>query len=81
MFDDLAAYQRVKAANVLTNDVIGRLYNVQEQDILTNMFFDPARAWKCTIKRPWEQGSIRRRDTLGTQEHAPLLYVKVPAAA
>lgn len=80
MFDDLATYQRVKSANVLTNAVIGQLYGVQEQDILTNMYFDPARAWKCTIKRPWEQGSIGERDTLGTQQHAPLLYVKVPAA-
>ncbi len=80
MFDDLATYQRVKSANVLTNDVIGRLYGVQEQNILTNMYFDPAMAWKCTIKRPWEQGSIGERDTLGTQQHAPLLYVKVPAA-
>lgn len=81
MFDDLATYQRVKKANVLTNDVIGHLYGVKEEDILTNMYFDPAMAWKCTIKRPWEQGSIGERDTLGTQQHAPLLYVKVPAAA
>ncbi len=81
MFDDLATFQRVKSANVLTNAAIRRLYGVQEDEILTNMYFEPARAWKCTIKRPWEQGSIGERDTLGTQQHAPLLYVKVPAAS
>jgi len=80
MFDDLETYERVKSADVLSNDVMQRLYSVKEEDILTNMYFEPARAWKCTIKRPWEQGSIGERDTLGTQQHAPLLYVKVPAA-
>lgn len=81
MFDDLSTYNRVKAANVLSNDIIVKLYGVRPDDILTNMYFDPAMAWKCTIKRPWEQGSIGERDTLGTQQHAPLLYVKVPAAS
>lgn len=79
MFDDQNVYTRVKRADILTNDVIKRLYNVSENEILTNMYFDPALAWKCTIKRPWAQGSIGERDTLGTQQHAPLLYVKVPA--
>lgn len=79
MFDDIKTYERVKAANVLTNDTIRGLYNVKDDEILTNMYFDPALAWKCTIKRPWEQGSIGERDTLGTQQHAPLLSVIVPA--
>lgn len=37
-----------------------------------------ALAWKATIKRPWPQGSVGERDTLGTQQHAPLLGVLVP---
>ncbi|OAA58434.1 CAIB/BAIF family enzyme [Niveomyces insectorum RCEF 264] len=79
MFDSDASYRRVKAADLLTNDVIKGLYHVADDDIITNMYFDPALAWKCTIKRPWAQGSIGERDTLGTQQHAPLLTVKVPA--
>ncbi|KAL1887980.1 hypothetical protein Sste5346_009862 [Sporothrix stenoceras] len=79
MFDTNASYERVRAADVLTNDVIKALYNVADDDIITNMYFDPALAWKCTIKRPWAQGSIGERDTLGTQQHAPLLTVTVPA--
>lgn len=78
MFDSWEAYQRVKSANVLTNKVICQLYRVEEKDILTNMYFDPAMAWKTTIRRPWEQGSIGERDTLGTQQYAPLLYLRVP---
>lgn len=80
MFDDEAVYKRVKGANVLTNDVIRSLYHVQNDDILTNMFFEPALAWKCTIKRPWAQGSVGERDTLGTQQHALLLGIEVPEA-
>lgn len=80
MFDDPAVYKRVKDANIFTNEAIKSLYCVTDDDILTNMYFDPALAWKCTIKRPWAQGSVGERDTLGTQQHAPLLAIRVPAA-
>lgn len=80
MFDDPAVYKRVKDANIFTNEAIKSLYRVTDDDILTNMYFDPALAWKCTIKRPWAQGSVGERDTLGTQQHAPLLAIRVPAA-
>ncbi|KAH0422552.1 caib baif family enzyme [Colletotrichum camelliae] len=79
MFDDEKHYQRVKKANVLTNETIKKLYQIQDADIVVNMYFDPALAWKCTIKRPWAQGSVGERDTLGTAQHAPLLSVSVPA--
>ncbi|KAH8894382.1 hypothetical protein GQ53DRAFT_859252 [Thozetella sp. PMI_491] len=79
MFDNEASYHRVKEANLLTNDVIKRLYRATDDDIITNMYFDPAFAWKCTLKRQWDQGSVGERDTLGTQQHAPLLTLRVPA--
>lgn len=80
MFDDIETFNRVKQADVLTNETIRKLYNVVDADILTNMYFEPALAWKCTIKRPWAQGSVGERDTLGTQQHAPLFDVVIPAA-
>ncbi|KAI7782692.1 hypothetical protein LA080_013028 [Diaporthe eres] len=78
MFDSIEMYNRVRDADVLGNDVIRRLYGVEDEDIITNMFYTPALAWKCTIRRPWAQGSIGERDTLGTQQHAPLLNIEVP---
>lgn len=63
MFDDAVTYERVKAANVLTNETVKELFQVTDSDILTNMYFDPALAWKCTIKRPWAQGSVGERDS------------------
>ncbi|KAJ5263391.1 hypothetical protein N7478_010996 [Penicillium angulare] len=80
MFDTKEAYERVKNTNVLTNERMMELYHLKSDDIITNMFFEPALAWKCTLKRPWEQGTVGERDTLGTQQHAPLLYIKVSAA-
>ncbi|KAK8104690.1 CaiB/baiF CoA-transferase family protein [Apiospora kogelbergensis] len=80
MFDDVEVYRRVKDAQILGNEVIKKLYHVTDDEILTNMFFEPALAWKCTIKRPWAQGSVGERDTLGTQQHAPLLGIEVPEA-
>ena len=79
MFDDPAVFHRVRKANLLTNGTIKNLYNVDEKDIITNMYFEPALAWKCTLKRPWAQGSVGERDTLGTQQHAPLLGIQFPA--
>ncbi|KAL3456021.1 CoA-transferase family III domain-containing protein [Aspergillus heterothallicus] len=81
MFDTEEAYRRVKDADILTNERIMELYHLQREDILTNMFFEPALAWKCTIKRPWEQGTVGERDTLGTQQHGPLLSIIVPKAS
>ncbi|KAF2160103.1 hypothetical protein M409DRAFT_70640 [Zasmidium cellare ATCC 36951] len=80
MCDTEDAYQRVKKANLLTNETIKKLYRVRDEDIIVNMYFEPALAWKCTIKRPWAQGSVGERDTLGTQQHAPLLTIEVPPA-
>ncbi|KAJ5092501.1 hypothetical protein NUU61_007371 [Penicillium alfredii] len=78
MCDSEEAYSRIKRAGVLTNERIIGLYHLSKEKIITNTFFDPALAWKCTIKRPWEQGTTGERDTLGTQQHAPLLTIQIP---
>lgn len=81
LFADRAAYERAKASEALSSGVIQELYQVKPDDIITLMFFEPALAWKCTIKRPWPQGSIGERDTFGTQMHAPLLSIMVNEVA
>ena len=69
---------RVKQSGVLTEALICKLYNVTKEDIVTLMFFDPARAFKLTLKRSWAQGSVGERDTFGAQQHAPLLTIEIP---
>ena len=80
MFPDKERYEHVKESNVLGNELICLLYNVQPEDIVASMFFDPALAYKFTLKRPGRsyQGSIGENDTFGTQQHAPLLDVEIP---
>ncbi len=79
MFSSKESYERVKASGVLGEDLICRLYHVQTEDIIANMFFDPALAYKFTLRRPGRslQGSIGENDTFGTQQHAPLLDVEI----
>ena len=68
MFDQQAPYEHVKASGVLTRELIAKLYSLKDDDILYDGFFDAALAWKCTIIRPWAQGTIGERDTLGTAQ-------------
>lgn len=77
IFDDQDTYQRVKASGALDQAKVARLYNVPPEDIIACMFFDPAMAFKLTLRRAWAQGSVGERDTFGAQQHAPLLDVVV----
>ena len=80
MFANNDQYLQVKNSGVLTPEFICQLYSVQPSDIVTFMFFDPAQAFKFTLKRAAgsEQGSIGERDTFGAQQHAPLMDIEIP---
>ena len=78
IFDERKPYQRVKNSGVLTRELIGGIYNVPDADIIAFIFFDPALAFKFTLRRGWAQGSIGERDTFGAQQHAPLMTIDIP---
>lgn len=73
IFRDREIYERVKAAESLNATLIARLYGVPQQDILEALYFDPACAFKATMKRPLPCGQIGETDIYGAQQHAPLL--------
>lgn len=77
IFDRKSAYEEVKASGALTAEKLARLYNIPAGDILVAMFFDPAMAFKMTIRRRGGQGTSGERDTFGAQQHAPLLDVMI----
>ena len=77
IFDNVAIYEKVKASGALTMESMCALYGVTADQVVTLMFFDPAKAFKLTLKRSWAQGSVGERDTFGAQQHAPLLDVAV----
>jgi hypothetical protein len=78
IFDDDAAYERVKRSGALDAARLARLFGVPGQDVMVCMFFDPARAFKLTLRRNWAQGSVGERDVFGAQQHAPLLDIVIP---
>lgn len=77
IFDDLDVYERVKQSGALQRDTLAHLYRVKPEDIVTLMFFDPARAFKMTLRRPWAQGSVGECDTFGAQQHVPLMNIAI----
>ncbi|WWC71754.1 uncharacterized protein I206_105713 [Kwoniella pini CBS 10737] len=78
MFATLEDYQFVKGQDKLNKEFVKKSWKVEnDDDILALMWFEPALAWKCTIKRSWDQGSFGERDTFGTAQHAPLMMLKL----
>ena len=60
IFDRKSAYEEVKASGALTAEKLARLYGIPVEDILVAMFFDPAMAFKMTVRRRWGAGHQRR---------------------
>ncbi len=78
IFDSDAVYRRVKESQSLHTARLAALYGVPVEDVIVCMFFDPARAFKLTLRRKWAQGSVGERDTFGAQQYAPLLDIAIP---
>nr|MBP6454873.1 DUF4387 family protein [Bacteroidales bacterium] len=49
------------------------LYEIEESDIISLVYFDPAKAVKITIVRPIPSGALGETDVYGAQQHAPLM--------
>ena len=79
MFDDPAKYEQVKKSGVINAARIAELYRVRMDDVLVCRPYDPAIAFKVTIRRPVGSGDIQDRDVYGCQQHVPLMAIEVPA--
>ena len=78
IFDDEDKYFLVKNANIISKELVSRLYRLSPEDISVVVFYDPALAFKITMKRPVDSGSIGETDVYGAQQHAPLMDVRIP---
>ncbi|CAI7657409.1 unnamed protein product [Penicillium pancosmium] len=77
MFDNMAVYEKVKEAGVLTPVKIAELYDISVDSIVWCGFFDQALAFKATIPRcrngkPNASGGFMENDVHGSQNHLPL---------
>ena len=78
MFDTKEMFDRVRASGAVTREALAKLYSVADADVVNFQFFEPALAFKLTIRRPSSQGSVGETDTFGAQQHAPLLELRIP---
>lgn len=77
------AYERVKAAGILTEKRIAGLYKIPREAVYGIYFIDNLRAIKVTILKYGEggylsQGDPALTDMFGAQQHVPLLGLEVP---
>lgn len=82
MFETEGEYRLVKNANILNRDVVAKLLEVREEDIIWIGFFDQARAFKATIPRMWRGksvsgGSFMESDMHGAQKYLGLFNMKL----
>ncbi len=77
IFKDFDSYENVKQKNIINKELVSSLYQIPEEDIISIINFDPAKAIKITIKRPLVAGAVGESDVYGAQQHAPLLGIEV----
>ena len=75
IFKDLEVYRKVKEKHLINRDLIKKLYNVSDDEVLDIVYFDDALAVKFNIKRRIPSGNFGDRDIYGAQQHAPILDV------
>ena len=73
IFKDFELYKKVKKANAINKKEFAALYNIPESEIISLVYFDPAKAVKVTIVRPISSGALGETDVYGAQQHAPFM--------
>ena len=76
IFKDFDLYKKVKEAKAINEKEFAALYNISESDIISLVYFDPAKAVKVTIVRPISSGALGETDVYGAQQHAPFMNFK-----
>jgi hypothetical protein len=78
IFEDRAAYDRVRRSGVLSREAICRLFRIPASRISDHVEFDPGLAIKFTLFRRLPSGSLGDPDVFGSQQYGPLLGIEVP---
>ncbi len=77
IFKDFSTYEQVKKSKAINKELIASLYNIELDQVISVIHFDPAKAVKATIVRPTSSGALGERDVYGAQQHAPLLQIEL----
>lgn len=76
IFKEFEMYEKVKKSNTFNPKMFASLYHIPESDIISLVYFDPAKAVKITIVRPIPSGTLGETDVYGAQQHAPLMNLR-----
>lgn len=76
-FDDPAAFERVRDADVLTVETVAERYCVPPSDVIGIYTLDHITAIKISLNRPVPAGSLEDTDMYGAQQHGPLLDLEI----
>jgi hypothetical protein len=79
VFRDRDTYRKVTASRVITPETIIRRYGLGPGQLTNFVEFDPGNSIKATFKRTVSAGAVGDTDVYGTQQHAPLLDLMLPA--
>ena len=60
--------------------LVARLYKISHNQVVVCRPYDPALAFKITIRRPVSSGDLGESDVYGCQQHVPLTMIEVPSA-
>ena len=73
LFKDKETYRLFRERNLITTALIANLYGMDEKDVLSVVWFEPANAVKATLRRRLPSGAPGDTDIYGAQQHGPLL--------
>lgn len=78
IFKNFEIYQKVKKSTAINKELIAKLYDIPVENVINVINYDPAKAIKVTIIRPFASGDVGETDVYGAQQHAPLLNIEIP---
>jgi len=76
IFKSQQIYDEITAGSVLNQKIIATLYKVREQDV-SIIAYPQVLAIKVTMPRLVGSGDIEDADVYGSQQHVPLMHLKV----
>jgi hypothetical protein len=79
IFKDPAAYEAVKEARLITEELVADRYRIPVEDVVAVEYIDALNAIKASYKRRLPAGSPGDPDCYGMNQEAPMLDVAVPA--
>ncbi|CAM0143139.1 hypothetical protein VKS41_006098 [Umbelopsis sp. WA50703] len=77
IFHDEESLKQAKKSGQLTAEKLGALYNVNPDQVIACMYFEPANAFKFTIPRWAASGGFGEIDVHASQQHVPLMFVEI----